>query len=131
KFWDIEDEDEDEFEYDFLAPKSAELRERNPRQRLEGVFRIASPLIEPIISMCAGVFRSRSSSRVCASVRRLSLTSVRIRCRRLSFSSEEPLVKSIFIELAVAKQRIQLGAEGVNQKQNEDPNLDSNKAVPQ
>jgi hypothetical protein len=60
---------------------------------LEAVFRCASSLIKPVICMCAAVSRSRSSSSVCVSVRRLSLTSVRIRCRRLSFSSEERLVK--------------------------------------
>ena len=76
---------------------------------LEVVFRCASSLIKPIISMCAAESRSRSSSGACVSVRRLSLTSVRIRCRRLSFSSEERLVKSIFMSSAVAKQRIQFG----------------------
>ena len=58
-------------------------------QRLKGAFRIASPLIKPINSKCAAVFGSRSSSRAWVSVRRLSPTSVRISCRRLSFGSEE------------------------------------------
>jgi hypothetical protein len=58
-------------------------------------YRIANPPIRPNNSVCAALFWSRNSSTVCASVRRLSLTSVRILCRRVSFNSDERLVKKI------------------------------------
>jgi hypothetical protein len=58
-------------------------------------YRIANPPIRPINSVCAALFWSRNSSTACASVRRLSLTSVRILCRRVSFNSDERLVKKI------------------------------------
>jgi hypothetical protein len=67
---------------------------REPRPT--GPFRAANLVIKSIISRCAGVFRSRNSSSEWVSVNLLSLTSALTRSRRLSFSSEERRVKSIF-----------------------------------
>jgi hypothetical protein len=79
---------------------------------------------------CAAVFRRRNLLSVSVTFSRLSLTSARTRYRRCQLRFRRTPGEEDLPELAIAEQCIQLGDRGVNQKQNEDPNLYGRKAVP-
>src|SRR5580704_18559031 len=68
---------------------------------------------------------------VSVSVRRPRLrTTARIRCLQRWLHYWRTPGEEYLHELAIAEPRIQFFDRGVDQKQNEDPNLDSGKAVP-
>src|SRR5271165_1213506 len=67
---------------------------------------------------------------VCVSVRHPRLRPARIHCRQRRLHYRRTSGEEYLHEFAITESRIQFLDRGVDQKENEDPNLDSGEAVP-